>query len=68
MRSIPHDQRPRERFAQELDRNFSVIAAAGAGKTTAITDRIVEIAQNPRRACEWFPRLVVVTFTNRAAD
>src|SRR6266568_1785591 len=68
MKARPQDQAQRERFARELDKNFSVIAAAGAGKTTAITDRIVEIAQDPGRAREWFPRLAVMTFTNRAAD
>src|SRR5574340_1135997 len=68
MNPSPQDQTQRQRFAKELDRNFSVIAAAGAGKTTAITDRIVEIAQDRKRAGDWFPRLVVVTFTNRAAD
>jgi ATP-dependent helicase/nuclease subunit A len=68
MKALPHDQSERERFARELGKNFSVIAAAGAGKTTAITERIVAIAQDRHRACEWFPRLVVVTFTNRAAD
>jgi ATP-dependent exoDNAse (exonuclease V) beta subunit len=61
------DQRNRERFASELDRNFSVVAAAGSGKTTAITDRIVHVAQD-RHAREWLPQLVVVAFTNRAAD
>jgi ATP-dependent exoDNAse (exonuclease V) beta subunit len=60
-----NDQTERERFAKQLDRNFSVIAAAGTGKTTAITERIVEIA---RKKPEWLPRLAVVTFTNRAAD
>lgn len=65
MRRPTPDQPERDRFAAELDRNFSVIAAAGAGKTTAITDRIVHIAQQHP---EWLPRLVVVTFTNRAAD
>ena len=68
MKALPQDQAQRERFARELDKNFSVIAAAGAGKTTAITDRIVEIARNADRAREWFPRLAVATFTNRAAD
>ena len=68
MKALPDDQAERERFARELDKNLSVIAAAGAGKTTAVTDRIVEIAQNSDRAREWFPRLAVVTFTNRAAD
>lgn len=62
------DQEARQRFASELDRNFSVIASAGSGKTRAITDRIVEIAKDRQRALEWLPQLVVVTYTNRAAD
>jgi ATP-dependent helicase/nuclease subunit A len=62
------DADARGRFASELDRNFSVIASAGSGKTRAITDRIVEIAQDRQRAVEWLPQLVVVTYTNRAAD
>ena len=62
------DQQARQRFASELDGNFSVIASAGSGKTRAITDRIVEIAKDRQRALEWLPQLVVVTYTNRAAD
>ena len=62
------DETARQRFARELDRNFSVIASAGSGKTRAITDRIVEMAKNRHRALEWLPQLVVVTYTNRAAD
>src|SRR5438552_9556503 len=63
----PIDQPSREQFVSELDKNFSVIAAAGSGKTRAITDRIVRIAKD-RRARDWLPELVVVAFTNRAAD
>src|SRR5947207_1229975 len=63
----PIDQSSRDRFASELRKNFSVIAAAGSGKTRAITDRIVKIAQD-RHAQEYLPQLVVVAFTNRAAD
>src|ERR1041385_6547034 len=63
----PADQPARRCFASELDRNFSVIASAGSGKTRAITDRIVGLAQHGR-ALEWLPQLVVVTYTNRAAD
>jgi ATP-dependent exoDNAse (exonuclease V) beta subunit len=62
------DEAARQRFARELDRNFSVIASAGSGKTRAITDRIVDIASRPQCALEWLPQLVVVTYTNRAAD
>src|SRR6266567_4220191 len=62
------DDAARQRFVQELDRNFSVVASAGSGKTRAITDRIVEIAKDRQRALEWLPQLVVVTYTNRAAD
>src|SRR6266404_5247045 len=63
----PRDERVRVRFASELDRNFSVVASAGSGKTTAITERILSIARSPN-AVKILPRLVVVTFTNRAAD
>lgn len=64
-RTVDHPQR--ERFVTELDKNFSVIASAGSGKTRAITDRIVQIARSSK-ATEWLPQLVVVTYTNRAAD
>src|SRR5205809_6690965 len=63
----PIDQANRECFVSELDKNFSVVAAAGSGKTRAITDRIVQIAKS-EHAREWLPQLVVVAFTNRAAD
>jgi ATP-dependent exoDNAse (exonuclease V) beta subunit len=63
----PSDQSDRCRFADELDRNFSVVASAGSGKTRAITDRVLQIARAPN-ARDILPRLVVVTFTNRAAD
>jgi ATP-dependent helicase/nuclease subunit A len=63
----PRDESVRARFASELDRNFSVVASAGSGKTTAITQRVLSIAHSPN-AVETLPRLVVVTFTNRAAD
>ncbi|MBA3883149.1 MAG: UvrD-helicase domain-containing protein [Chthoniobacterales bacterium] len=63
----PLDQSARDRFAQTLDRNFSVVAAAGSGKTRAVTDRIAQLAQAPG-AIHALPRLVVLTFANRAAD
>ena len=61
------DQTSRKRFVSELDRNFSVIASAGSGKTTAITERVVQIAKSSC-ARDWLPHLVIVTYTNRAAD
>jgi len=74
MKPLPGDQQARERFAAELDRNFSVVAAAGTGKTAAIAARIAKIAEADAERVrrgeqpEALPRLVVVTFTNRAAD
>ena len=63
----PQDQAARDRFTQTLDRNLSVIAAAGSGKTRAVTDRIAQLAQ-ASDAVRLLPRLVVLTFANRAAD
>ena len=64
---MPNDESARARFASALDQNFSVVASAGSGKTTAIVQRILSIARSPN-AVDILPRLVVVTFTNRAAD
>ncbi|MDW8350123.1 MAG: UvrD-helicase domain-containing protein, partial [Verrucomicrobiae bacterium] len=61
----------RERFLTELDENFSVQASAGTGKTTAIVGRVVNLARwgmECGRAAEVLGRVVVVTYTNRAAD
>ena len=63
----PADQAARDRFINELDHNFSVLAPAGVGKTKSLVDRVVAIATSPR-AAEWLPRLVVVTYTKKAAD
>ena len=63
----PRDHSARRRFAEELDRNFSVVASAGSGKTYAISERIVQLARC-ENAGEILPKLVVVTFTHRAAD
>lgn len=63
----PADQSERTRFVTGLNQNFSVVASAGSGKTRAITDRIAQIA-SAREAHDWLPRMVVVTFTQRAAN
>jgi ATP-dependent exoDNAse (exonuclease V) beta subunit len=65
--NTPRDQSDRQRFATELERNFSVVASAGSGKTQAVTERIVHLAR-AQNALEVLPKLVVVTFTHRAAD
>lgn len=65
--SLPKDQATRARFIERVDENFSVIAPAGVGKTKAIVDRVVAIATGPN-AKEWLPKLVVVTYTKKAAD
>jgi ATP-dependent helicase/nuclease subunit A len=61
----PVDQIQRDRFVSETDQNFSVQASAGAGKTTALVERVVHLAKTRP---ELLPRLVLVTYTNRAAD
>ena len=60
------DQDARDRFCREIDRNFSVVAGAGAGKTSAIVERIVTMAL--KGGADLLPRLVVVTYTNNAAS
>lgn len=58
------DQDRRNLFCTEVDRNFSVIAPAGVGKTTALVDRIACIAsQNPEK----LTHLYVLSYTNEAA-
>lgn len=61
--SLP-DQAERDAFNQGLDTNFSIIAPAGVGKTTAIVERIKRIAEAERAQ---LARLVVVTYTKKAA-
>lgn len=63
------DQEQRDRFCREIGHSFSVVAPAGVGKTRAIVDRVVAIARRePAVAMDILPRLVVVTYTNKAAD
>jgi len=61
------DDSERRRFVEIHDKNISVIAPAGVGKTRGIVDRILQIARDPR-AEELLPRLVVVTFSVAAAQ
>jgi ATP-dependent exoDNAse (exonuclease V) beta subunit len=62
------DELVRKRFEEALNQNFSVIAPAGVGKTTAIVKRIVNMvlsdAKEPTHYCT---NLLVVTYTKKAA-
>ena len=62
--SLIADQEARTRFRNELQQNFCVVAGAGSGKTTAIVERICQLALRDRNALR---RLVVVTYTKSAA-
>lgn len=63
------DQEERDLFRNDLEGNYSVIAPAGVGKTTAIVGRIANIASTDSlRECPILPRLIVVTFTRKAAQ
>lgn len=64
------DQGARDRFVHEINHNFSVIAPAGVGKTTAIVARVVHYIESlpPSAALESSFDLVVVTYTQKAAD
>src|SRR5271155_4261955 len=67
--SILADQPARSLFVEGHGKNISVIAPAGVGKTRAIVDRIVCLAELPEaQAVDRLPRLVVVTYSVRAAQ
>ncbi|MDR1366855.1 MAG: UvrD-helicase domain-containing protein [Puniceicoccales bacterium] len=61
----PKDQDIRRRFIGEHNCNFSVIAPAGTGKTTAITRRIADIVAHQSIPPE---KLIIATYTNKAAE
>lgn len=66
------DQSQRDDFAKNLDENFSVIAPAGVGKTTAITKRIANFIINDAKhrspESSLAKKLVAVTYTEKAAQ
>lgn len=59
------DALQRKRFCEEIDRDFSVIAPAGVGKTFSIVERIYNIAC---RYPERLKSLCVITYTKKAAE
>lgn len=59
------DAEARQRFRVEIDKDFSVTAPAGVGKTHALVERIATLAERqPQR----LPGLVVITYTKKAAN
>lgn len=68
------DQLARDQFTTQLDENFCVSASAGAGKTTAIVERIAQLSlrsldrMRSGEPDDTLPRLVVVTYTKLAAE
>jgi ATP-dependent exoDNAse (exonuclease V) beta subunit len=60
------DQQARDRFRAEWNRNFAVSANAGSGKTTAISERLAEMALSIEGAA-LLPKTAVVTFTKKSA-
>lgn len=60
------DQPARNKFENELSKNFSVIASPGTGKTTAITHRIANIISH--NFSENLKNFLAVTYTEKAAN
>ena len=58
------DQRARDAIAQALDQNVMVLAGAGAGKTHALVQRMVNAVQTGVVEVD---RLAAITFTRKAA-
>ena len=58
------DQDARDRIREGLDRNLVVLAGAGAGKTFALVERMVEVI---RCGIEHVEHLAAITFTRKAA-
>jgi ATP-dependent exoDNAse (exonuclease V) beta subunit len=65
------DQSARDAFGEVIEKNFSVIAPAGVGKTTAITERIANFivfdAQTASDERSLAKKLAAVTYTVKAA-
>jgi ATP-dependent exoDNAse (exonuclease V) beta subunit len=66
MNNLPQDQAARERFTNEWGVNLAVVANAGSGKTTAISERLAAIALSEGGA-EILKATTVVTYTKKAA-
>jgi ATP-dependent helicase/nuclease subunit A len=60
----PTDQNVRDRIVHELDTSFAIEAGAGTGKTTLLTQRIVEAIRTGHATLS---QIVAITFTEKAA-
>lgn len=52
----------------ELQKNWIIRAGAGAGKTTELVQRVLQMAQQFKQANGEFPHLVITTFTRKATQ
>jgi ATP-dependent exoDNAse (exonuclease V) beta subunit len=66
MNSLPSDQAARDRFTAAWGVNLAVVANAGSGKTTAISERLAAMALSEGGA-EILRTTTVVTYTKKAA-
>lgn len=66
MAELPSDQPARDRFTRDWAVNLAVVANAGSGKTTAISERLAAVALSAEGA-EILQRTTVVTYTKKAA-
>ncbi|MCR5216979.1 MAG: helicase-exonuclease AddAB subunit AddA [Lachnospiraceae bacterium] len=66
MADKPQWTREQQRVIEEHGKNILVSAAAGSGKTAVLTERIVQMLENPSHLVD-VDHLVVVTFTRAAA-
>src|SRR5437588_10117349 len=64
--SQPRELKPEQELAAHtLDRHVSVTAGPGAGKTTVLVERYLEILRTQKVSVE---NIIAITFTNRAAN
>ena len=63
-RQHPSDEESRRRVRDSLDESLMVEASAGAGKTTELVNRIVQVLAKGRAEID---KIVAVTFTHKAA-
>src|SRR5438093_5138769 len=63
-RPYPSDDEARQRIRHSLGESLMVEASAGAGKTTELVNRMVQVLG---QGCTTIEKMVAVTFTHKAA-